>query len=210
MKYNFKNYLKFYNKYKYDYVELIEKDGNVYYNDFKIRDKTGKIFSTDVNVLNLGYRFKNSICKGLSNLFPYEFKFKGKKVNSIEGVLQGIKYKNTKLQNLILKYSGLDAYHTRGANELDFWGKTNQLFWQSKAIDRMSDGYKYFLLELYFSAGKNILFKKMLLSTGNKKLIHDGCTDINLSVLTRREYEFNINLLRDFINICEGVKNETK
>jgi hypothetical protein len=126
------------------------------------------------------------------------FRFRGKKVSSIEGVLQGLKYKDKKLQNIILKYSGLDAYHTRGANTLDFWGNTGKLYWQGKEIDRHSEEYQLFLDELYLSAIKNPLYKKALLSTKDKYLMHHiGNENPNETVLTRDREHISIDPPKD-------------
>ena len=150
--------------------------------------------------LNIGYNFKNSLSRVLSNLYPLEFKFRNKKVSSIEGVLQGIKYKDKKLQNLVLKYYGLDAYHTRGSNTVDFWGESGFLYWQGKEIKRDSEEYQVFLDELYLSAIKNPLYKKCLISTGDKYILHHiGNENIKETVLTRFEYEQRLNSLREYI-----------
>ena len=128
------------------------------------------------------------------------FKFRGKMVNSIEGVLQGIKYKDKKTQNLVLKYSGVDAYHTRGANSNDFWGEQGILYWQGKPMRRECEEYQSFLDELYLSAAKNPIYKRCLLATGNKYLLHHiGNEDQKQTVLTRFEYEQRLNSLREFV-----------
>ena len=67
-----------------------------------IKDENGTVWQTE-DFINIGYNSKNSLSKILSNLYPYEFKFKGKKVASIEGVLQSLKYKDKKIQNKILR-----------------------------------------------------------------------------------------------------------
>lgn len=40
----------------------------------------------------------------LSNLIPYNFKFRGIKLASIENFFQGIKFKDKKIQNYIFSY----------------------------------------------------------------------------------------------------------
>lgn len=181
-------------------LELLEKrDNKIYFRGEVVEDEE-KRYSTGTTFINVGYNFKNSLARMLSNLYPMQFKFRGKKVASIEGVLQGIKYKDKKIQNLVLKYAGLDAYHTRGANTLDFWGTSGKLYWQGTEIDRKSEEYQIFLDELYLSAVKNPLYKKALLATENKYLLHHiGNEDVNQTVLTRAEYEERLNTLRDFI-----------
>lgn len=194
-----KEYTKFRKEYNFNYEPLKIDGENIYFKNELVQDENKK-YSDGENFINTGYNFKNSLSRGLSNLYPMSFKFRGKKVNSIEGVLQGIKYKDKKTQNLVLKYSGLDAYHTRGANTKDFWGNSGKLYWQGKEIDRKSEDYQLFLDELYMSAVRNPLYKRMLLATGDKYLLHHiGNEDINQTVLTRFEYEQRLNSLREFI-----------
>lgn len=181
-------------------VEPLETEGdNIYFRGELVEDAEKK-YSEGSTFLNIAYSFKNSSGRVLSNLFPLSFRFRGKKVNSIEGVLQGIKYKDKKTQNKVLKYSGIDAYHTRQANEVDFWGKTQKLYWQGKEIDRHSNEYQLFIDELYISASKNPLYRRFLLSTGDKYLLHHiGKDSPNETVLTRDEYEIRLNTLREFL-----------
>jgi len=203
----FLRYTKFREDFNFNMIPLKEKDGCVYFNNQLVEDQEKK-YSDGNGFINAGYNFKNSLARALSNLYPMQFKFKGKKVNSIEGVLQGIKYKDKKTQNLVLKYSGLDAYHTRSANSADFWGNSGTLYWQGKPMNRHGREYQLFLDELYFSASQNPLYKKVLLASGNNYLLHHiGKGDPNETVLTRFEYESRLNTLREFV---KQTKNGTK
>ena len=193
------DYNEFRKNYKFSYQELEIKEDKIYFNNELVEDEEKK-YAEGESFINIGYNFKNSLSKTLSNLYPMRFKFRGKWVNSIEGVLQGIKYKDKKLQNIVFKYAGLDAYHTRGANTLDFWGNDGFLYWQGKPIKRDSEEYQLFVDELYLSAVKNHLYKKCLLSTENKYLLHHiGKDNVNETVLTRFEYEQRLNSLREYI-----------
>lgn len=195
----FLNFTNFRENYNFNILPLTEKDEIIYFNGQVVEDQEKK-YSEGSGFINAGYGFKNSLARALSNLYPMRFKFRGKWVNSIEGVLQGIKYKDKKTQNLVLKYSGLDAYHTRSANSADFWGSSGILYWQGKAMDRHSKEYQLFLDELYYSASKNPLYKRILLATGDNYLLHHiGREDPNVTVLTRYEYESRLNTLREFI-----------
>lgn len=194
-----KEYTKFRESYNFQYKELITRDDKIFFDDELVED-CDKKYSESESFLNAGYNFKNSNARMISNLYPYEFKFRGKRVKCIEGILQGIKYKDKKIQNLVLQYSGVDAYHTRGANVNNFWGNDGVLYWQGKPIDRHSKQYQYFLDEVYISAIKNPLYKKAIISTGEKYLLHHiGNNDENQTVLTRFEYEQRLNSLREFI-----------
>ena len=199
-----KEYTQFRENYNFKFKELTKIDNAIYLDDELVEDENSKTAETD-KFINTGYNLKNSLSRGLSNLYPMKFKFKGKTVASIESVLQGIKYRDKKLQNIILKYSGLDAYHTRGANTLDFWGNTGKLYWQGKEIDRKSNNYQLFIDELYISVSKNPLYKKLLLSTPDKYLLHHiGNSNIDETVLTRYEYELRLNSLREFLRLKDS------
>lgn len=199
MKKILKEYKKFKENYFFDYKELIKNENGIFFDGILIEDnEKNKIFEGE-NFINIGYTSKTSIAKVLSNLYPYSFVFKGQKVSSVEGVLQGIKYKDKKTQKLVFKYSGLDAYHTRACNNFDFWGKTGKLYFLGKEINRLSIDYQNFLDELYLSLLKNKLFQRALISSGDKYLLHHiGQTDENITVLTRYELESRLNTLRAF------------
>ncbi len=198
-----KEFTRFRKEFNFNYAELEYRDLNIYFNGCLVEDENKK-YSDGDGFINVSYGFKNSNARILSNLYPMEFKFRGKKVSSIEGVLQGIKYKDKKMQNLVLKYSGLDAYHTRACNTQNFWGNEGVLYWQGKPIKRDGEEYELFLDELYISALSNPLYKTALLATGNNYILHHiGNTNINETVLTRFEYEQRLNSLREFVKIIK-------
>lgn len=193
-------YTNFRKNYSLDYKPL-KKEGDTIYYDGELVEDENKKYGEGEKFINIGYNFKNSLSRTLSNLYPMTFKFRGKKVASIEGVMQGIKYKDKRTQNLVLKYSGLDAYHTRGANALDFWGEQGVLYWQGKAIKRDSEEYQIFVDELFLSASKNPIYKRCLLATGDKYILHHiGKENIKDTVLTRYEFELRLNSLRAFLS----------
>lgn len=194
-----KEYSKFRENFKLDYEPVVKVDDKKYFRNILVEDETKK-YSEGDGFLNIGYTFKNHLSRVLSNLFPIKFRFKGKTVNSIEGVLQGIKYKDKKMQNLILKYSGIDAYHTRAANTKNFWGDDGVLYWRGKPMKRDSEQYQQFLDELYLSASKNPIYRESLLETDNLYLLHHiGCEDKSQTVLTRYEYEVRLHSLREYL-----------
>ena len=204
MKFKVTDYTNFRKSYTFEYKELKEVDDCIYFDNELVKDTEQK-YAEGERFINIGYNFKNSNSRILSNLYPMEFKFRGKKVKSIEGVLQGIKYKDKKTQNLVLKYSGLDAYHTRGCNSLDFWGDAGILYWQGKPMVRNSEEYQIFLDELYMSVLKNPLYQRALLATGNKYILHHiGNPNPNETVLTRYEYENRLATLRAFLKIHQS------
>ena len=123
--------------------------------------------------------------------------------------MQSLKYKDKKLQNEVLKYAGVDAYHTRACNREDFWGDEGVLYWRGKAMKRDSQEYQNFLDDLYFSAASCPVYRKALLSTGDKYLLHHiGCEDQAQTVLTRYEYESRMMALRAFLQtVIDKEKN---
>lgn len=196
-----KDYTYFRENYNFIQEPVEEKDGRKYFRGVLVEDEEKKYCGGE-DFINIGYNFKNSASRVLSNLYPLRFKFRGKWVASIESVLQGIKYQSKKHQNLVLQYAGLDAYHTRASNEGNFWGNDGKLYWQGKAIDRHGREYQDFLDELYISASKNPIYANTLLATGNKYLLHHfGQTDPHITVLTRFEYELRLNSLRAYLRI---------
>ena len=196
-----KEFHKFRKSIEFKYVELLKDESGIYFYDEIVEDSEKK-YSSGEQFINIGYNFKESLSKVLSNLYPMEFKFRGKKVKSIEGVLQGLKYKDKRMQNLIFNYSGIDAYHTRGANTSDFWGEKGILYWQGKELIRDSEEYQLFLDELYIAVSKNPIYRQTLLATGEKYLLHHiGREDKRETVLTRFEYEQRLFALREFLKI---------
>jgi hypothetical protein len=198
---NIKKYTKFRENSNFQCKPLnIKEDGSIYFENILIEDINKNKTAEGDNFIDISYTSKNSISRVLSNLYPITFTFRHKKVASIEGVLQGIKYKDKKMQNLVLKYFGVDAYHTRACNPNNFWESNGLLYWQGKSIARNSIQYQKFLDELYLSACKNLIYKTALLSTGKKYLLHHiGEIDSSKTILTRFEYEQRLNTLREYL-----------
>ena len=198
-KINVKEYSKFRKNFELNYERILTIDDKMYFRNCLVEDANKK-YSEGVGFINIGYNFKSHLSHALSNLFPIRFKFKGKMVNSIESVLQGIKYKDKKMQNCVLNYSGIDAYHTRAANINNPWSETGVLYWQGKEMKRDSDQYQIFIDELYLAASKNPIYRQALLATGDLYLLHHiGRENINETVLTRFEFEIRLNSLREYI-----------
>lgn len=191
-------YREFKKNYEFTQSELTEKDGILYCEGFPLKDAEGKFIPECEKWINVGYKINGSLSKLLSNLYPYEFEFRGFRLKSIESCFQGIKYKDPEIQKLVFNYSGTDAYHLRAASAYD-WKISGYVYWQGKPLKRDSAEYEAFTDELYISAAQNPLFRQAL-KNAKKPLIHSiGVTDKNLTVLTRYEYERQINSLADFI-----------
>ena len=134
----------------------------------------------------------------LSNLFPYEFKFRGKRLSSIENFFQGIKFKDKKMQKYIFTYYGTQAVHVKAASDFN-WMETGTIYWQGKAIKRESREYDLLIDELYISAIQNPIYRNILYKC-DKPIIHSiGGKEKKETTFTRYEFEFELNCLKDFI-----------
>lgn len=198
-----KNELKKYNEflktYEFSYEELVNENEVIKWKNYTIINSEGEVLTENEALVNVGYKLKGALPKALSNLFPYEFVFKGKKVHSIESVFQGIKFKNKKAQNLVLNYSGLDSNNIKIASDYN-WKDSGILYWQGKPIDRHSENYKQFINELYVSALQNPLYRQILVSVKDRYILHHiGETDAHKTVFTRYEFEKQLNSLKSFL-----------
>ena len=151
MKKELEDFRKFKSEYKFEFKEVCEIDGIKYCDEMPLIDEEGNEISECEKWVNVGYKSKGSFPKLLSNLFPYKFEFRGKKMSSIEGFFQGIKFKDIDMQNLVLKYSGINAYHIKMASEYN-WKETGIIYWQGEPINRFSKEYEDIVDELYISA----------------------------------------------------------
>ena len=98
-------YKKFKENYEFKQKEIEEIEGIQYVDKMPLLNEEGKIIGECEKWINVGYKNKGSYPKVLSNLFPYEFEFRGKKLKSIESFFQGIKFEDIEMQNLIFSYS---------------------------------------------------------------------------------------------------------
>lgn len=188
---------QFRDNYNFEFLQLEEKEDGLYYKDYLVMNDEFNLNESE-DFINVGYKLKGSFSKTLSNLYPYEFKFRGKKVSSIESVFQGIKFKDKKAQNLMLKYSGLDSNNIRVATDYD-WKVTGNLYWQGKEINRYSKEYDDFLDELYVSAISNPLYRGMLRNV-NKYILHSmGKKNKEDTVFTRYEFERMLNTIKAYV-----------
>lgn len=180
---------------------IVLKQGNekeLFFNGELVQDEKGIIIPEGDGFINIGYSSKNHLSRMLSNLYPYEIVFRDEKAKSIEGVLQAIKHSEPDVQKLVMQYSGLDAYHTRGSTGVDDWRSRQSLSWKNQTMMRDSEQYQVFLDELFSAAFENPLYAKAIKSTGDKVLLHSvGNENPQETVLTRNEYESRINSLKE-------------
>ncbi len=193
-----KEFIEFKKNYKFDQLETVEKNGNLYCKDILLKDENGYVGESD-EWINVGYSLRGMYPKLLSNLFPYEFTFKGHKLNSIECFFQGIKFKDKNLQKELFKYSGKEALVLQKASDYN-WKETGIIYWQGNPIKRDSDEYEQLVDELYISAIQNEFYKNVIKNC-NLPIIHAmGEKEKSNTVFTRYEFEFMLNCLHDFLN----------
>ena len=130
----------------------------------------------------------------LSNFSPHEFYIDGVRCASMEGFLQGLKFKNPDMQVFVCTLVGKCAkFKGKGKN----WWKTQTLWWKGLEIDRHSKEYQILLDRAYQELSKNTSFKKALLATGNAVLTHSmGKSDKSKTVLTEQEFCSRLMMLR--------------
>lgn len=122
----------------------------------------------------------------LSNFMPYQFTFRGIVFNSMESLLQGLKFEDVDKQNRIFALIGKAA---KRKGKMGKWYLTQTLFWQGNPMERESSQYENFIREAYDALAENVEFKKALLATGNKKLYHTiGKSKLQRTILTEKEF----------------------
>ena len=193
-----KEFKKFKSSYVFEQKKIEEIDGKQYCEGEPLLDEESKEIGDCEKWINVGYKYKGPYAKVLSNLFPYEFNFRDKKLNSIESFFQGIKFKDIDMQNLVFNYSGLDSNHVKVCSGYD-WKENGIVFWQGKEINRFSKEYDDLVDELYISAIPNPLYRNIL-KTPDRDIIHTmGEETKEETVFTRYEFELQLNCLKDFL-----------
>lgn len=193
-----KRFKKFKENYEFNQKEIEIIDGVQYCDGIALIDEEGKELGDCEKWINVGYKLKGPYAKIFSNLFPYEFDFKGKHLHCIENFFQGIKFKDKELQDFVFLYSGLDSNHIKAATDYD-WKQTRIVYWQGKEIDRYSQEYDDMVDELYISAIQNPLYRNAL-KICDRDIIHViGETEKSQTTFTRYEFEKELNCLKDFL-----------
>lgn len=193
-----KEFKQFKENYKYELKEVEEREDGKYFDGEPLINENGKEIGESENWINVGFKHKGSFAKVLSNLFPYEFEFRGKKMKSIESFFQGIKFRDIEMQNLVLNYSGLASNHVKICSDWD-WKESGIVYWQGEQINRFSKQYDDIVDELYISAIQNPLYRNALLKC-DKLIIHTiGETNKSETVFTRYEFEKQLNCLKEFL-----------
>ena len=195
-----KEFKKFKSNYIFKQKEIDEIDGVQYCDGEPLLDEDGREIGDCEKWINVGYKYKGPYAKVLSNLFPYEFEFRGKTLKCIESFFQGVKFKDIEMQNLVFNYSGLDSNHVKVCSGYD-WKETGILYWQGKEVNRFSKEYDDLVDELYISAIQNPLYRNILRTT-DRNIIHSmGGKTKEETTFTRYEFEFELNCLKDFLKV---------
>ncbi len=190
-------YKEFKKQYKFEQKEIIQ-DGENFYCDGELLKQGDTTIAVSNKWINAGYNLRGQISKAISNLFPYEFVFRGKKMKCLECFFQAIKFQDKKMQNLIFEYEGVPANCVKAACGYR-WQDSGIVYWQGKAIKRESQEYDDMIDELYISAIQNPLYRNVLKNC-DKHVIHSiGLDSKAETVFTRYEFEFQINCLIDFL-----------
>ena len=104
-----KLFKEFKKTYVFEFEEFAQKGKEIFWKDKLVCDGEGNTQAGGDGFVNAGYKLKSPMSKTLSNLFPYNFVFRGQKLCSIEGVFQALKYKNKKMQKCgkVIMFSAL-------------------------------------------------------------------------------------------------------
>ena len=140
----------------------------------------------------------------LSNFAPHPFTFDGVQCNSMEGFLQGLKFKNVEMQQHICTLVGFKAKKS-GAKKN--WQRDQTLYWAGLPYKRDSDGYQTLLDEVYWTLyTQNTKAQKALLATGDANLTHSiGRSKKSDTVLTKQEFCSRLMSMRKQFVIDESL-----
>ncbi len=191
-------FLEFKKNYSFHPLEVMEKNGKLYCMDILIKDENGYVGESS-QWINVGYSLSGMYPKLLSNLFPYEFMFRGFKLQSIESFFQGIKFPDKELQKKVFSYSGKEAVVIQKASDYD-WKENGIIYWQGEPIQRDSLEYDQLIDELYISAIQNEFYRNAIRNCSLPILHVMGEESKENTVFTRGEFEFMLNCLHDFLN----------
>ena len=153
--------------------------------------------------MDIGSRNSGSAGK-LSNFTPRPFTFRGVECNSMEGLLQALKFKDPTMAAHTCTLVGFKA---KKAGSKKNWQKTQTLWWNGCPIKRESDEYQELLDEAFESLYTgNRKARKTLLSTQNANLTHSiGRSKASETVLTKQEFCSRLMDIRNRLQAEEYV-----
>lgn len=124
----------------------------------------------------------------LSNFTARTFVFDNVLCNSIESILQALKFEDAIEQRKVCSMQGREAQaYGQSGND---WKASQKLYWNGKTYSRESDEYTLLIKRIFKTVYyANIAFRKELLATGNNELIHSiGKDDPADTILTVDEF----------------------
>ena len=132
----------------------------------------------------------------LSNFAPHRFVFDGVRCACMEGLLQSLKISDQDEQRRVCDLTGPDAQSIGRKHD---WSVTGTLWWNGKAIDRLSDEYQDLLDRAYEALfAQSESFRAALTATGSTQLVHNlGKSDPCETILTADEFCARLLRLRE-------------
>jgi predicted NAD-dependent protein-ADP-ribosyltransferase YbiA (DUF1768 family) len=123
----------------------------------------------------------------LSNFAPHPFVLDDVEINSMEGFLQSLKFKELDMQAHVCTLVGKKA---KFKGKRKNWYVTQTLYWRGVEMKRDSTEYQLLLDRAYQAmAEQSDSFRKALVASGTGKLTHSmGKRKINETVLTTSEF----------------------
>ena len=135
----------------------------------------------------------------LSNFARHPFTYDRIPCQSMEGLLQSLKFDNAATQIQICQLIGYEAKRA-GKKHLKDWKIDQRLHWQGYSFDRHGDKYQEFLNEVFLALSRNANFREALMATGNAHLAHSiGKSNPRETVLTEVEFCGRLLVLRALI-----------
>lgn len=132
----------------------------------------------------------------LSNFAGHSFILDEVECYSMEGFLQGLKFKSPEVQASVCKLIGKMA-KSRGREKN--WRRDQTLYWKGVPIKRDSVEYQTLIDKAYEAMfNQSESFRNALKASGTASLTHSmGKNKINETVLTEREFCSRLNKLRN-------------
>ena len=122
-----------------------------------------------IGVLNIYSKSKNWIARSLSNFAAHEFHLDGHRISCFEAFLQSLKFSEREIQEEIWCMTGKEAKQFGSQRQ---WEQAGWLYWDGQGYRRNSQDYRHLLERAYDALLENPDFRKALLASRGKLLIH--------------------------------------
>lgn len=156
-------------------------------------------FNEPPKIMNIGAG-QGYPAAALSNFTPHPFTFRGIPIASMEGALQGLKFKSPEMQKVVFQLVGKAAKFKGKPKK---WWRDQTLYFQGQAIGRHSPEYQSLLDELFRAMFfQNAKARKALIDSGDAVLKHTiGKSDPKQTVLTTAEFCGRLTKIREELRI---------